>query len=305
MQVSAEQLKQTYSEYTDEELTDLLHEKSLTDLAYEVACSEMRSRDLNPPPNAGRTVMAERASEEAKSANKSALRRFELFIGLCTAAVVGGGLTAHNYLHDAATGVVSNSSSAGSMHTHQSRNNSGVRYEKGSFSITLPVDWTEIPQNELREYEQRMHKLAPKAPIQTYTYGFQLAPSGNWFAFPYVLIKVNKKGAFSASDLSKLARYPTDSLLHALRDPLSTFTSVFDVGKMYYDKKSGIIWMKISATVNGVGPVTGLSGLVLTSQGYIQVNGSALTKDFQKYAPIFHSITTSISLSPNLAYHLR
>ena len=74
---------------------------------------------------------------------------------------------------------------------------------------------------------------------------------------------------------------------------------------MIYDPENQIIWMRIEATVADAGPISGLSGMVPTENGFIQINGYSLQKDYPSYEAVFRSIAASVSVNPTVAYKPR
>src|SRR5215471_9671541 len=60
-----------------------------------------------------------------------------------------------------------------------------------------------------------------------------------------------------------------------------------------------------SVGVSTIGKVQGISGLILTEKGYLQVHCYSTKSNFQTYLPTFHQIITSVAISPGLAYKPR
>jgi uncharacterized membrane protein len=55
----------------------------------------------------------------------------------------------------------------------------------------------------------------------------------------------------------------------------------------------------------GIGKVQGISGLIPTEKGYLQVHCYAEESNFQTYLPRFRQIVTSVAVSPDLVYKPR
>ena len=163
-------------------------------------------------------------------------------------------------------------------------------YKKSEFSISLP----EIPRNVIDAYEIETAKLAPEAPKQHYDYVFQLRSVKNWFEYPFITVQINKMGKISENELENMENYPTQKEVNKHKEKLSSAMTDIQVGKMYYDKDSRIIWLRMESKVINVGYISGLSGVILTEQGFIQVNGYSLKNDFPRYEPVFKSSTLSV-----------
>jgi hypothetical protein len=71
---------------------------------------------------------------------------------------------------------------------------------------------------------------------------------------------------------------------------------------MYYDEQAKIVWVRSELKVVNVGQISGISGMVLTENGYIQVDGFSLKDDFSIYESVFQSIIMSVAPEPWLVY---
>ena len=179
---------------------------------------------------------------------------------------------------------------------------SGNELQKNGFSISLPDGWVEMPRDVIDAYEKEMAKLAPNVPAQHYDYGFQLGASKNWFEYPYILVQMKNTGRFPENQLKKLEGYPVQQSLDKHKKGLNSIMSDIQAGKMVYDKQTKMIWMRIEFNVANIGPVSGISGMIPTEKGFIQVMGYSLRKSYQTYEAIFQSVALSVSPDPELAY---
>jgi hypothetical protein len=71
---------------------------------------------------------------------------------------------------------------------------------------------------------------------------------------------------------------------------------------MYYDKKAQIVWVRLESSIVNVGPITGLSAMVPTEKGFIQVSGYSLRNDFATHEATFRSVAVSVAPEPSLVY---
>ncbi len=178
----------------------------------------------------------------------------------------------------------------------------GKLHHKKGFSITIPDGWIEIPRKVIDTFENEISRQAPNAQRQHYDYGFQLESSNNWFEYPYILIQVMDIGRIPESQLEKLEKYPIKDTVDKSKKDLSSLMSDVQVGKMYHDKQGRIIWMRIESKVVNIGMVSGLSGMMPTEKGFIQIAGYSLKNDFSNYEQIFRSVCMSVLPEPDLVY---
>jgi len=179
---------------------------------------------------------------------------------------------------------------------------SGSELQKNGFSIYLPDGWVEIPRDVIDAYEKEIARLAPNAPAQHYDYVFQLDSSENWFEYPYILIKVENTGRIPENQLKKFEEYPIQESIDKYKKGLSSIMSDIQPGKMVYDKQTKMIWMRIESSIANIGPISGISGIVPTEKGFIQVIGYSLRENYPNYEVVFQSVALSVSPEPLLAY---
>ena len=174
--------------------------------------------------------------------------------------------------------------------------------QKNGFSISLPDGWIEMPRDVIDAYEKEITRLAPNVTTQHYDYGFQLDSSKNWFEYPYILVQVKNIGRIPESQLEKLERYSVQESLDKYKKGVSSIMSDIQAGKMVYDKETKMIWMRIESNVANIGPISGISGMIPTEKGFIQVMGYSLREHYPTYEAIFQSVALSVSPEPGLAY---
>jgi hypothetical protein len=180
-----------------------------------------------------------------------------------------------------------------------------VAFQKDSFTITLPEGWIAIPQDVLAAMYTEVKKQAPNAKIPRYDYGFQLGSSQNWMEYPYILVQVNKASRIPEHQLESL---PTIDLNEKLKDQaanMQTLMSSASLGKMQYDKAAHIVWVTMQSDVVNVGKIQGISGLIPTEIGFVQVHAYSKTSDFESYVPMFRQIIVGTAINPSLVYKPR
>ena len=178
----------------------------------------------------------------------------------------------------------------------------GELHQKKGFSITIPDGWIEMSRNIIDTFENEVSKQAPNFKKQHYDYGFQLESSNNWFEYPYILVQIQDIGRIPENQLEKLEKYSFKDTIDKSKKDLSSLASNIQVGEMYYDKQEKIIWMRLEMNVVNIGIVSGLSGMVPTEKGFIQVVGYSLQNDFSNNEHIFRSVSMSVLPEPDLVY---
>lgn len=174
--------------------------------------------------------------------------------------------------------------------------------QKKSFTVSLPDDWVEIPSDVIAARESAIAAAAPNAPAQHYDYGFQLSSADYWFQYPYILVQIKNIGRVSESRLENLDTVNIEDTIEKTKTQLRPAMSDAKVGKMYYEKKHRIIWLRMESNVVNVGPISGLSGMVLTDKGFIQVSGYSTRNEYPIYETVFRSIVLSVTPSRALEY---
>ena len=175
-------------------------------------------------------------------------------------------------------------------------------YQKNEFSISLPSGWIEMPRDIIDSYEKALSKAAPDFPLQHYDYGFQRISSKNWFEYPYILIQVKNTGRIPENELKKLDQISVQKDIDVQKEQVKSLMSEIQTGKMVFDQQNRIIWMRIEGNVANIGPIAGLTSMIPTEKGIIQVNGYSLKSEYPEYDPIFRSIALSTAPVPNLLY---
>lgn len=177
-----------------------------------------------------------------------------------------------------------------------------VAVQKESFTITLPDGWIEIPQDVLTAMYAELKRQAPNAKIPKYDYGFQLGSSQNWMEYPYILVQVNKASRIPEHQLKSL---PTIDLNEKIKDQAANIKSLMSsasLGKMQYDEAAHVVWITMQSDVVNVGRIQGISGLIPTETGFVQVHAYSTESNFQSYLPAFRQIITTTTINPSLVY---
>ncbi|WP_029923079.1 hypothetical protein [Nevskia soli] len=176
-----------------------------------------------------------------------------------------------------------------------------VVVQKPEFSVALPDGWVEMPQDALAAARDKIARTVPNAVIPRYDYGFQLA-ANKTMEYPYILVQLTDKGRIPPEQLQKLPKLDLGAALDGKTDVLKALVSGVSLGHMQYDEKVGVIWLSSQSEVPGVGTIHGLSGLIPTQNGALQLHCYALDASFDTYLPLFRQIVASATPSAALAY---
>ena len=127
---------------------------------------------------------------------------------------------------------------------------------------------------------------------------------GKWFVYPYILVGTHNTGRIPENQLEKFEGRSVQEDIDKYQKLSSSLISALQVGKMYYDKQSKIAWLRLvlEEQVVNEGPIAGISGMVPTEKGFVQVVGYSLKDDYFKYESVFQSIIMSVAPEPWLVY---
>jgi hypothetical protein len=178
-------------------------------------------------------------------------------------------------------------------------------FQKPGFTLSLPDGWIEIPQEVLTSVRDELVRQATNAKVPKYDYGFQLETAQNWMEYPYVLVQVSNTGRVPEHQLKSMPKMDLNEMLKNNAADLKSLMSNVTLGQMQYDETAHVVWVTYRSDVVGIGKVQGISGLIPTEKGYLQVHCYSTESNFQTYLPIFRQIVTSVAISPGLAYKPR
>jgi hypothetical protein len=176
---------------------------------------------------------------------------------------------------------------------------------KPEVTLAVPDGWVEVPADVLQRFYDEMKRRAPLAQVPKYDYAFQAAAGPPWLAYPYLLVKVTRTGRPTEHDLETLPTINLDDEIRDKQDAWSNFMKQTQLGKMRYDKATNIVWIPSQSQVVGIGAVTGLSGVIPTEQGFVELHAYALAADFPAQAATFDKVITGAKIAPDLLYKPR
>ena len=179
------------------------------------------------------------------------------------------------------------------------------KYSADNLSISFPAEWVEIPKAELDQMSENVRKAAPNARPQPYNYGFQASAKSQ---YPRVLVQLKTSGRWSEKAIADMPRISsttgeTQARVSALSPSFAALN--LQIGKLTYDPGRHLVWMTFQMTDGDGESIQGLSGLHPTNVGSIQVHCYSLKAEFDRYAPLFSEIITSVQIGDDLKYRAR
>ncbi len=172
------------------------------------------------------------------------------------------------------------------------------------FTMYLPDDWAEIPNEVLKRHSEKVRELVPQIVKQVYNYGFQSAPGDNWMTHPYILVQVKRTGRIPEEELKKYKQVHEVLSEHIgeVEDMVPSILSNTQFGEQLYDSENRILWMNISFDLQQIGRINAQIALKLTDYGVIQVTGYATEDTFPTYQPLFQKIARQVKLDNSIKY---
>ena len=172
------------------------------------------------------------------------------------------------------------------------------------FTMYLPDDWVEIPNEVLKQHSDKVSELVPQIGKQVYDYGFQSPPADNWMTHPYILVQVKRTGRIPEEELKKYKQIDEafSEQMEEVGDNISSILSNTQLGETLYDAENLILWMNISFNLQQRGRVNAQIAVKLTGFGVIQVTGYATEDTFSTYQPLFQKIARQIYLDNIIKY---
>jgi len=113
---------------------------------------------------------------------------------------------------------------------------------------------------------------------------------------------VNQAARIPEYQLKSLPQLDLSAKLNSRAADFKAIMSNTVLGQAQYDEAAHVVWVASQSDVVGAGTVLGLSGLIPTEKGFIQVNGYSTSSTFQNYVQTFRRIVASVSPAPDLAY---
>ncbi|WP_110955901.1 hypothetical protein [Anaerosinus massiliensis] len=170
------------------------------------------------------------------------------------------------------------------------------QYVNEGFSLILPENWEEIPYSVVKDYEKALNETIAKGHEQAYAHAFKLKYAKEPFEYPNILIQITKNGKIPIRQLEKIKNYDFNKTNDTIEKQTQHLISQININEQVYDSQSQIIWLKTTAVVQGEN-IQGISAIIPTEHGYIQMNYSSLASVSHKYEGDFLAIVNSVKIS--------
>ncbi len=176
-----------------------------------------------------------------------------------------------------------------------------------SFTIHLPGNWVEIPNEFLKQYSEKIYQLAPQIGKQNYDYGFQLTPVDTWMTYPYILVQVKRTGRISEEELGqyKQIKKELSGQMEEVGASMSSILSNTQLGETLYDTVNQILWISFSFDLQNTEKIKAQSAVMLTEFGVIQLTGYATDNTYEYFQPLYLEVAKQIKLDDAIKYKPR
>lgn len=171
------------------------------------------------------------------------------------------------------------------------------------FTIFLPSDWREIPNEILLLASRVAEQKYNISTFSEYNYGFQLGSAIDWFDYPYILIQI-KKGRIPENEFINTKNIKKDwrKAVDEIEEKLHSILSTIKTNEPIYDPYSKILWVQNEVQFENVGMVKEITGVILTEIGLIEIHCYSSAGEYNNYLPLFEKIINSIELSSDIIY---
>src|SRR6185436_7779957 len=123
-----------------------------------------------------------------------------------------------------------------------------------------------------------------------------------WLTYPYLLVRVSPTGRPTERELTDLPAVDLNEKVNERSGDWSAVMKDTTLGKMQYDKAANVVWISSKSTVVNIGEVSGISGIIPTEKGFVELHGYAKTPEFEQHFPTFQKIITGARIAPGLQY---
>ena len=175
-----------------------------------------------------------------------------------------------------------------------------------NFAIHLPIGWEEIPKEILEQYSKSIRQETKNFREVVYDYGYQLSSSDYWLQYPYIVVQVKRTGRIPSGEFKNMDKIEIamEEGIDQVENSQSIMSNV-QLDKPSYDSELHILWILLETKVEGIGKVKGLSGLLLTEAGAIQISCYSLSSGFDEYVPLFEKIIRNCEIDESIKYRSR
>jgi uncharacterized membrane-anchored protein len=168
------------------------------------------------------------------------------------------------------------------------------------YSIQLPEGWKILPKTEIDRAMSQMSMMTGAARVD-FIVGFQRADKPS-FGYPYILVQRHRLNTPTADEMIKTAENELPEAAEKVADQLKKIANGVALEKPTVDRKRHIIFFSIEMNVVNIGPVKGLSAMMLGKNGIVQLNFYATKADFPAQMPVFQNMLDTFKWEPGYEY---
>ena len=144
-----------------------------------------------------------------------------------------------------------------------------VTFSAHGFSANVPAGWVQIPDSVIQARKETM----PQPPGVRDIAGFRPLTAPDWFAPPYLMVKVQETGPVEVAELERLALNPNRRVaLAQWLDLLERAYGVeYDPQLFAWSRSDRIMWVTASGASEPFPDVISVAGAVVSPNGVILV----------------------------------
>ena len=168
--------------------------------------------------------------------------------------------------------------------------------------MTLPDGGVEMSKTGMAQFKANVRKRPAGKRAAQFRYGFHPGAAGNPGTVPYIVARVTAGGRISEDALRKLQTVDLNKALEQQKHKLPAFISRAMLGRPLYDPALHTIWVTAQMSMRDGQQVEGLTAIIATKTGFVQVSAWATQDSFASYLPVFHKVMASVVLPRRLRY---
>lgn len=164
-------------------------------------------------------------------------------------------------------------------------------------TINLPSGWVSIPEPILSDVN------SGKPRNQKWDYAYQLNNSGNWFVYPYILVRVTNTGKVPATAFAEYRRPLNENDNEELNKSSTEKVDYIGIIEKHFNDSAATLFSTARVNVQGIGIVIFKSALIFTEKGLIEIGCYINEAASEEYMPVFDKILKGIKLDESLKYN--
>jgi len=176
-----------------------------------------------------------------------------------------------------------------------------VRLEEEKLTFMLPPGWVAIPEQMVAQKNAELQRNLSKPYPINFKYGYQI-DGGDWFSYPYILVKQEADTRIPESKLHELLTIDLSPAKNKVRELAPKIFGNVSLGRFAYDPNTQKIWSESTSTLAGGEEVRGLRMMVPTEKGITGFYFYATAEQYAYLKPVFRQTALSVAPDPEIAY---